>query len=448
MGRFIRRTKIFIKKSIKFITEDIWRKGEEEYSSKALRFTIRQLKIFLFTAKSYGKDQLIIRSAALTFYTMMALVPFAAIIFGIAKGFMFENSISAYLYAKFPNYTGLVTQVIEFANALLERTKGGIIAIIGVLVLMWAVIKVFINIESSFNHIWEIRKSRSFTRKLSDYLSVLLVAPIFWFVTNNASNVIGTSIDNAVAGTFFAPVVNFLGYLLPFVIISIMLTVVYYVMPNTKVKFRAALSAAIIAGVALYLFQTGYFYSQTRISNYNAIYGSFAALPLFLIWLHISWQIIMFGAELSFGYQNIEKYEFERETYKISFDYRRKIMLVVMHRIASNFQKGKKPMDDDQIARAVNLPVRIVRDVLYDLEQANLIVSLDDDSQKSAVYLPMRDISNMRIYDIIKAVETSGVQNFNIKQYEDLKSVNTIVSELDNMIAHSDKNILLMDIPD
>ncbi|MCC8087695.1 MAG: YihY/virulence factor BrkB family protein [Rikenellaceae bacterium] len=448
MKKFIRRIKIFVKKTIKFVTDGIWKKGEDEYGSKALRFIVRQLKILLFTAKSYGKDQLIIRSAALTFYTMMAIVPFAAIIFGIAKGFMFENSISAYLYAKFPNYTGLVSQIIEFANALLERTKGGIIAIIGVLVLMWAVIKVFINIESSFNHIWEIRKSRSFTRKLSDYLSVLLVAPIFWFVTNNASNVIGTSIDNAVSGTIMASVVDLLGYLLPWLIISIMLTVVYFVMPNTKVRFRSAVSAAVIAAAALYIFQTVYFYSQTRISNYNAIYGSFAALPLFLIWLNISWQIIMFGAEMSFGYQNIEKYEFERETYKISLDYKRKIMLVVMHRIASNFEKGKRPMDDEQIAKAANLPVRIVRDVLYDLEQANLVVSLEDEQMKSLVYLPMRNVSKMKIYDVIKTVESAGVQNFNIQQYEDLKSVNKIVSDLDNIIAHSDKNIPLMDIPD
>ncbi len=435
-----------IKRLIRFFTEDIWSKRDSEYHSKWLRITAKQLRVFIYTARSYEENQLVIRAAALTFYTLMALVPLAAIIFGIAKGFMFETRISDYLYNHFPQYSEMIGQVINFANAMLERTKGGVLASIGFITLLWAVIKVFSNIESSFNHIWEVRKSRSITRKISDYLSVLLVAPIFWLLSNNASQQIGDQIRSLTDGTLFQPVVTLISFILPFLVIWVMLAVVYFIMPNTKVKFGSAFRAAVVSGTALYLFQVFYFYSQSSLSSYNAIYGSFAALPLFLIWMHVSWEIIMFGGELSFGYQNIEKYEYEREYYRISYDYRRKATLLVMYRVACNFRDGLSAMDSDQLAETLNVPVRVVRDVLYDLEQAKLIVSFEDNTNKTIRYLPARDVSNMRVYDVIHEVENAGVQNFDIEQCEDLQSVNLVLADMDNAIKYSNENILLMDI--
>lgn len=431
---------------MKFITEDIWSKSESDYRSGFLRLTARQLKVFIFTARSYGQDQLVIRSAALTFYTLMSLVPLAAIVFGIAKGFMFETRITEYLYEKFPQYSEMISQVTTFANAMLERTKGGIIASIGFVLLLWAVVKVFSNIESSFNHIWEVRKPRSIARKMSDYFSIILVAPIFWLISYSATQQVGVTVTSAVEGTLFSPLFSLVEMLVPFVVIWIMLAIVYFVMPNTKVKFGPAFKGAVIAGTAFHIFQVGYFYFQTSLSTYNAIYGSFAALPMFLIWLNVSWQIIMFGAELSFGYQNIEKYEYERESYQISYDYRRKLTLLVMHRIAMNFSRGTEQMDSDQLAAVLNIPVRVVRDVLFDLEQANLVIAVEDDVKKTVRYYPARDVSAMRVYDVIRLVESSGLRNLDLEECEDLKSVNEIFADIDNLVEHSGENVMLMDI--
>ncbi len=431
---------------IYFLTDGIWRKDEDEYKSKTLRWLVKQLRVFIFTIKSYGQDQLQIRSAALTYYTLMGLVPIAAVIFGVAKGFTVETSLTNQLYESYPEYTQLIDQVLGFANALLERTKGGWIASIGLVILLWSVIMVFNNIERSFNHIWEVKKERKLTRKLSDYLSVVLVAPIFLFLSNNVTKGIGTTLYGLSDAGFYIAILDFFEALLPYLVIWVMFTVVYYVMPNTKVRFSAALKGALIAGTALRLFTILYITSQMMLSRYNAIYGSFAALPLFLLFLNVSWQVILFGAELSFGYQNIKKYVFEQESYHISLDYRRRVILVVLHRIADNFSKGGDPYDSDQLAQVLNIPVRIVRDVLFDLEQARLIVSIDEDLAKSEKYLPFRDLSNTRVMDIFKAIEQVGYQNADMEACVDLRSASTVIEQIEALVRESDRNVLLSEL--
>ncbi len=436
----------FIKRVVKYLTEDIWKKKDSEYDTNLKRFSARQLKVLIYTGKSYLEDQLVVRCAALTFYTVMSLVPIAAIIFGIAKGFMFETRIEDYLYDKFPQYKSLISQITVFANAMLERTKGGLIASIGFVTLLWAVVRVFNNIERTFNHIWEVHKQRSFARKISDYMAVVLLAPIFWLMSTLITERLELTILSYIDGTLFAPLFNFLEIILPIFIMWLMLTLVYYVMPNTRVKPLAAFRGAVISGTMLYIFQWAYFAFQSSLSSYNAIYGSFAAIPLFLIWLHASWQIVMFGAELSFGYQNIEKYEFEREVPSISYAYKSKIMLLVMHRIAWNFHCGDDEMNSDELAAKLNLPIRIVRDVLYELEEAHLIVGAEDEKSKSTRYYPSRDVTGMKVFEVLKIVENTGLKQFSMEESGTMKSVNRIYAGFDALLDDSDQNILLLDL--
>lgn len=436
----------FIKKISGFLRDDIWHKDDHEYRSGFMRRFVGHLKVFIFTISSYGKNNLIVRAAGLSYYTLMSIVPLAAVIFGIAKGFMFDSRIVEYLYTRFPQYEMLISQLMDFAYNMLERTKGGLIASIGFVVLLWAVVRVFSNVEDAFNYIWEVRKSRRITRKVSDYIAVMISAPILWMLFMLARERVESAVAGIVSGTFLSPLLTFLQILIPFLSAWILHTVLYYVMPNTKVKFSAAFKGGIIAGTVFYLFQMGYFWFQATLSNYNAIYGSFAALPMLLIWMNVSWQIVMFGAELSFGYQNIEKFEYERESSKVSYDYRKKIMLLVMHRIGYNFIKGREQMDSDQLATVLNIPVRIIRDALFDLEEAKLVVTTEDDVQKVVRYYPARDVRSMRVYDVIKAVESTGVQHLNMEEYDELRSLNDVVGKIEQLVECAPENVYLMDI--
>ena len=431
-----------IRKIIQYITHDIWVKKEHEYKSRKMRWAVRQFKVFIFTAQGFGQHGILVRSAALTFYTLMSIVPVAALVFGIAKGFGLETRLNEYLYNQFPQYTVVIDQVIAFANAMLLRTKGGLIASVGLVVLFWAVLKVFGNIESAFNNIWEVRRSRSYARKFSDYTTVIVVTPILWIISSS----IGLQIQKHLMHLTSSPVVSvFLG-LASLVMIWLMFAFVYLVMPNTKVKLRSAVSAGVIAGTIFQLFQIAYIFIQSRLTSYNAIYGSFAAVPLFLIWLQSSWQIVLFGAELSFAYQNIRKFEFEKIAKEMSYEYRKKALLVVMHQIIAHFLARDGAVSSETVAQDLNLPVRIVRDAVFDLEKAGLIVSTVSKEDKVNLYVPARDVHTLRVCDVIQQVEASGMASLDLQQSPEFRQIDAIVNRLNLTVSRSADNVLLMDV--
>lgn len=431
-----------IKRITDYISDDIWSKKEQEYKSAKVRWAVRQFKVLLFTARGFGEHEILVRSAALTFYTIMSLVPIAALIFGIAKGFGLETHLNEYLYAKFPQYTMVIDQIIEFANALLQRTKGGVIASVGLVVLFWAVIKVFGNVENAFNNIWEVRKSRSFTRKFSDYMTVVFVTPILWIVSNSVLIQVQTEILHWSESILL----KILFWFISLLTLWLMFGFIYSVMPNIKVRIKSALVAGIIAGTLFHLFQIGYFYVQTEISSYNAIYGSFAAVPLFLLWLQASWQIVLFGGELSFAYQNITRFEYEKQAGKMSYAYRKRAIVVVMGVIVKHFVKDDGAVSSEKVATEINLPVRIVRDVIFDLEKAGLIVSINSRDEKVNLYVPARDVHGITVQDVIRQVEAVGKDTLGMKESLEFNRVTHILDRLEETLHDSNDNIRIMDL--
>lgn len=431
-----------IKKIIDFITYGIWQKKEAEYKSRKARWAVGQFKVFIFTVKGFGEHGIMLRSAALTFYTLMSLVPIAALIFGIVKGFGLELSFNQYLYQEFPQYTIIIDNLINFANNMLLRTKGGVVAAVGFVVLLWAVMKVFGNIESAFNHIWEVRKSRSLARKFSDYMTVIFVAPILWI----SSNSIAIYVRSELSVYNHWPLEILYG-LASMVTLWVMFTFIYRVMPNTKVKIKDALLAGIIAGTVFQIFQVGYVYLQSYLSAYNAIYGSFAAMPLFLIWLQISWQIVLSGAELSFAYQNLSRYEQERTALEMSYDHRRKVMVAAMLNIVEHFVNNRGAVSSEVVAEELNLPVRIVRDVVFDLERGGLVASVNNvHDEKTNLYIPARDIHSITIMDVVRDVEQTGTPLVDIESSVQSVAVNEVLDDIMNRASESQQNVRLIDI--
>ncbi len=435
-----------LKKAYHYVTEGVWTKEKHEYTTKFMRWFSGQMQVFIFTIRSFGKNQMGVRSAGLTFYTLLAIVPLVAVIFGVLKAFGYEDRIDTYLSEVLPHFGPLSEQILAWARNMIEGARGGWIAAIGFVIFLWSVIQVFMSIEDSFNYIWEVRRTRSIARKMTDYIAVMVVGPVVWIIFAATGDQIENILDNLVQGTFFWPVLTVVKALIPFVTTSLILTLVYTVIPNTKVKFSAALKAGAIAGIALVFVQIFYASGQSALSRYNAVYGGFAAVPLLFIWLSICWQIIMFGAELSFGYQNVERYRYERQAGEVSYDYRRKIVLLVMHRIARNFVDGEPPLDSEQLAKILNIPVRIVRDTLYALEQAGLLASSEDEDKRVVRYFPARDVSQMRVYDVVRAVESRGLSHLNPDEYAELQSVNELFARWDAEMEHSKYNTRLLEL--
>lgn len=431
-----------LKRIIQYITHDIWVKKEHEYKSRKIRWAVRQIKVVIFTAQGFGQHEILVRSAALTFYTLMSLVPIAAMVFGIAKGFGLETRLNDYLYGKFPQYSVLIDQIIDFANALLQRTKGGLIASVGLVVLFWSVLKVFGNIENAFNNIWEVHRSRSFARKFSDYTTVVVVTPILGVISSGLGVQLQSQLQHFTSSTVVQILLGFVSV----VMIWLMFAFVYLVMPNTKVKLRNAAIAGVIAGTAFQIFQLAYIYIQSRLTSYNAIYGSFAAVPLFLIWMQSSWQIVLFGAELSFAYQNIQKFEYEKQAREMSYEYHKKALVVVMYQIVNHFINKSGGVSSETIAGTLNLPLRVVRDAIYDLEKVGLIASVVSKEEKVNLYVPARDVHTLRVYDVVHQVEAAGKASFDTQQSNEFQWADSVLNRLERVVSESDDNVLLKDL--
>jgi membrane protein len=383
-----------------------------------------------------------IRSAALTFYTLMSLIPILAVVFAVVKGFGLTNGLSDMLYSVFPNNPEISKYIIDFAENALARTRGGVLATVALVMLFWSVIKVFSSIESAFNNIWEVKATRSITRQYTDYIAVVMIVPILWIVAGAVGEYAGHLLG--FDGSWYY---TLLSRLVSMVIMWAMFAFLYIFIPNAKVKFKSALMAGIVAGTLFILFQWGYIYIQKWMTSYNAIYGSFAALPLLLIWLQTSWQILLFGGELSFAYQNIARFTEERESLLISYDQRRKIVLAVMLTIVRHLRDKGGALSSEQICAHLNLPTRIINDTLYQLVQAEQLIAVtESDGGRQVAYMPARDIHTLTVYNVLNAVETYGQTNLDLTKSEESAQIERDFEGIQEVVRQSQDNVRLVDL--
>ena len=438
-----------ISRVISFIRTDIWRIRLDDLPF-GKSFLIRQLRIIILAIRGYDEDKCFVRASSLTFYTLLSIVPVVAMFFGVAKGFGFEKVLERRLYENFPGQEEILVKVVNFAHSLLQETQGGIIAGIGMAVLFWSVLKVLNNIERSFNEIWEIKTGRSWGRKFSDYLSIMLISPIFIIMSGSVTVFITTEVEQitqriALIG-MLSPLIFFMLKLLPYILVWMLFTFLYILMPNTKVNFKAGLVGGIVAGTLYQIAQFAYIGFQIGAARYSAIYGSFAALPLFLMWLQISWWIVLFGAELSFANQNVDTYEYEPDCLNISPGFKKLLTLQVTHLLIKNFSNGEKPLTYSQISNHLNMPVRLVHQIIFDLIESGLVSETRTKADKEFAYQPARDINKMTIQYVLEALDQSGTDDIPVAKTEDYVALSDALQNFGEAMEKSSANKLLKDI--
>lgn len=435
--------------SIRFLKTDIWRIRTSKLSTQK-SFWIRQLRIILLAIRGFGEDKCQLRASALTFYSLLSVVPVVAMAFGIAKGFGFERLLERQLVENLQGQQEVLEQIIGFANTLLDNTRGGLIAGVGIAVLFWTVIKLLGNIETSFNDIWGIKTPRTMGRKFSDYLSVILVCPFLLIMASSVTVLITNYV------TLIVDSLSFLGPLagaiilslkiLPYAVIWIVFTFMYFFMPNTKVTIKSALLAGIIAGTIFQLLQWGYITFQVGAAKYGAIYGSFAALPLFLVWLQLSWLVVLFGAEVSFAEQNVGTYEFEPDSLKVSRRFRSLLTLRITHFYVKKFQQGEKPPTADDISDQLEIPIRLVRQILFELIEAGILSEVKLDDSESIGFQPARTIEKITVFGVMDQLDQQGIDSLPIAQSKDLDKLKASLVRLHEMLVKSPDNLKLKDV--
>ncbi len=436
---------------VKRLNDSIWHTPPSELS-KRKTFIIKQLRIIVLAGRGFLNDKVQLRASALTIYTLLSLIPVVAIALAIAKGFGLDQDLLSIITntKEFQSYPELLNPLIGRAKDTIQATRGGYIAGIGMVILFWSVLSLLGQIESSFNHIWQITSSRPWYRKFTDYLTIMLIAPVLLIISSSLTVFVSTELTDFMSKapilSFFKPVVSFLIKFAPYFLTWIMLTLLFIVMPNAKVKFGPALISGIIAGTFLKLVQWLYLDLQFGITKLSAIYGGLAAIPLFIILIETSWIIILLGAELSFANQNISRYEFESEALNVSHFQKRALVIMILHMIIKNFATGEKPISAETIGKSLKIPVRLSRDILNDLTEASLVSVIHENEQKERLYQPSMDINKLTINYVLSRLDKKGFVPKMVVKTKEYDKVVDILEKYDKLMTGSDSNILIKDL--
>jgi len=425
-----------------FFKEEIW---SHDLTSKSRRrtFLIRQSRIYIMAFKGFFEDRAAVKAAALTYFTMLSIIPIFAIAFAVARNFGFEDVLHRFINNNMEDQEEVMKWVTGMVDKLLLETKEGVIAGIGGVILFWSVIQVLNNIEASFNDIWQIRKPRSFMRKFSDYMAIMILSP-FAIGLSGSFMVKIQSAANEIE--LLRPLMSQLIKSVPYVSIWILLTIVYIVMPNTKVKFKYAVIAGVIAGTIALVFQSLYQGLQLGVLRWGTLYGTIAFIPLFLMWLQITWLIVLMGAELSFAYQNIENYEFEVNALNLSQNNKRILTLLISHQIIKNFEDGVEPWNTETLSHELGMPIRLVNELVYELVEAGILAELAATNPKDRSYQPAVDINKITVSYIYDQMEKVGGDHMIVTESDELNKITRIHEHILHSIRESPSNILMKDL--
>ncbi|MHC4713359.1 MAG: YihY/virulence factor BrkB family protein [Planctomycetota bacterium] len=394
----------------RFVRETVWL--ERRGVKGAWGFLWRLLRLCIMVGRGFYDDKCFLRASGLAFTTLLSLVPVLAFSFSILKGFGAEeiarDRLVDYLTLEREDIGERIEGYVDNVANYVGGTRVTALGALSLAFLLWTAIKVLSTVENSFNDIWGLARGRTLVRKVADYTSVLVITPVLIATAISVSaylsaNPLSGGGVTVTAGRVLLRVAARLG---PYLLLWAAFAAFYAFMPNTRVKFSAALVGGLVGASLWQAAFWGYATFQIGVSKYNAIYGGFAALPIFLGWLYLSWVITLFGAEVTFAYEHSETYRQHMERYNPSPAARERLALRTFLEIARAFREGRAAPDADSLAEAAGVPVRAVNDVVGVLGETELVSSIS--AGRDIAYQPGRDISQITAADVLAAVRNHG----------------------------------------
>ncbi|WP_329902943.1 YihY/virulence factor BrkB family protein [Porphyromonas pogonae] len=448
IGRFIRKAKIAYYRSFRFITYDMWRLTDEELKSSQ-KLPVNSLKALYLAIRGFINDDLSSNASALTYSTVLSIVPFLAVIIGIAKGFGLQKVVYEGLINNIPSHVHELEKAFTYVENYLSQVQGGVFLGFGLIILLYTVISLVSTAEDSFNRIWQAPKSRPWSRKIVDYLSFFIIMPLAITVSSGLTLVM-TTIQNTFFSDyiFFAPIWSFMFNLIPYLVIIFTFTTIYILLPNVKVKFMPAFISGIVAGIGFQIFQSLYIGGVLWISKYNAIYGSFAAFPLLLLWVQLSWMICLFGAQLSFSIQNVGNFAFEKSSENVSRRYLDFVAVIMAAQITKRFVNSVTPPHRvETIANECKVPMKMANRVIKLLLEIGVIVEVNyGDEDESGYYHPAIDPNKLSAGYVLDLIDRKGSEDFKIDRKDQFhREWNTILASRQGFVM-PDAKILLKDL--
>ena len=295
-----------------FITDEIWNMEMEDLSRARARF-IKYIKVLIITIKTFSAQKIGFQAVALSFFGTMSVVPFVAFTFAVTGGLGLAEKLKTLLYANFSDSQDVIDTVLGFADNIIKASQSNAMGVISALLFIWVVIWMMISVERVFNNVWKVQKSRNIFKRMSFYILILFISP-FVIMLFFSSSMIYTNLLKGIGLDikYFESITSFLAWILLYVTATATFSAMYKFIPNHPVKYEHALRAAFVSGFAFTVLQYLYLETQLFVSRLNMVYGAVAAIPLFMFWMNFGWFIILFGAELSYAYQNVDNYNIDQ----------------------------------------------------------------------------------------------------------------------------------------
>jgi membrane protein len=431
-----------------FLKTGIWQVRLRDYTGLR-KLLIRYLRIFMIAGEQFVRDNCLLWASALTYYSLLSIVPVLAMGFAVAKGFGLQSYLEKVAMEQFAGQDQVASRIIDFSRNALQNASGGVIAGVGAIFLIWTVFQLLSNAEHAFNKIWEVPTDRTLGRKFTDYLSIMLVSPVLIVMSSSAMVLLATRIRDILAllglGLFSPLIATVLG-VTPYVLIWLLLIFIYVFLPNTKVNLLSGVVGGVLAGTIFVFVQWVYIKFQVGVSSYNAVYGSFAALPLFIIWMNLSWIIVLVGFEIVYAHQNQDTYSYEHAVEKVSDSFRRLLTLQTVHFLVKSFHEGSSPLRVAQISDALDIPRRLLTEILDALGHAGLVTEIPVEGTNMKSYQPARDIELYTLSYVIEALDNAGGTDIPVARTSSLERISRSLADFTALMERSSENARLKDI--
>lgn len=431
-NNFFRRTSNSINEIIKKIIEN--------------RIALNINSFFRFLLTEINRNELAIRAMSMVYITLLSLVPLLALSFSILKAFGVVQNRFQPLLDQFLSPLG--DKGVEVSNQILEfigRTNFGVLGFVGLLVLLYTVFSLINKIEGSLNKIWRVGKGRSIARRFSDYISITLVGPVIMFaaIGLTASLTSNTIIQKLTSYELVGSLIILWGKILPSLIVSLLFTFIYKIVPNTEVRMRSAFIGGLIAGVSWQFAGWILAYVIKTSTQKVEIYSSLAVLIFFMMWIYINWLIVLVGAQISYCVQNLRSYRLKKLTVNIGNDLKEKLSLMIMYLIGLNYLKGQNNWTANKLVRHLQVPFDTIEESLNKLVESKILLELDSDEIE---YVPARSLESINLKEILDSYRKSNDSSMLKTNLEVIPEVNKVTQNIENSLDKALENRSLRDL--
>lgn len=396
---------------------------------------------FINFLSTFGDPQIGVGAASLTYYTLLSLVPILAFFLGFAKGFLDEKTFTEWLTNNFIGDPRAIEQLITISKRSLEQTHNSVIVGVGAALYLWAGVRLLSRLEYTMNEIWEVSEERPFLSKVTDYIALFFLAPLLAAISISMT----AYFSGTVAQFEEQWSVFFLINTLPFVLTWVLCTFIFIYIPNTPVRFYSAMLSGLMTALFFEALQWVYVNFQAGLSSYNTIYGTLVAIPLLLMWINLSWTLLLVGARTTFLIQNSNAYDVDHHTMRVAHKEYLLLCLYILHYCAQKWVEESTPPTDEEISADLFLPISISNKILHDLSKIGLLVEVLNTSRNSRTFQIGANLEMLTLGKVIERIDAFGEKPY-LPDNDELKKIRLKLDEFHTLVTESSSNCLIKDL--